>query len=211
MMLYLVHTGFQAMLVISPQDTRKNFKPFKTLEVHTTQSVHLLLTGVLPPLGSDGTNKPLSEPLHTCINTLPSPEVISYHIDDLRLSLILTAALQRSIEHITRYLIQGLRKSLATMNMKAVGQLLMVDGSQVISVLSRSVLLAAQVSCPRYGFPPWSKLYSTESCNRATYSTAYNSYTQLKVQCNSTLHYFPLVFFTYMYTIIISLARTQWN
>ena len=170
------------MLIVSPQDTRRNFRPAKTSEIHTTQTVDLFLTRVLPPLETCQTKKPHSEPPpHTKCKTIPSLESISYHIDDLRLSTPHTVALQRSIEHLSRYLCQGFNKSLAGMNMRSAGQLLMVDGPLILSALSRTVLRVAQTSCPRYGFPLWSKLHATESCSRAAYATAYNNHTQLKV------------------------------
>lgn len=168
---------------MSPQDTRRNFRPAKTSEAYTTQSVDLFLTRVLPPHETCHTKKPHSEPpLHTKFKTIPSLESISYHIDELRLSIPHTAALQRSIEHITRYLSQGFKKSLASMNMRSAGQLLMVDGPHILSALSRTVLRVAQTSCPRYGFPLWSRLHSTENCSRAAYATAYNNHILLKVQ-----------------------------
>ena len=176
------------MLVVSPQDTRKNFKPSKMSETHTTQSVHVFLTQVLPSLNSPRTKKPLDEPSSSQRNnkTLPSPLAISYHIDDLRLHLPHIVALQVSLEHVTRYLLQGLKKSLANMNMRSIGQLLMADGSLVLSALSKTVLHVAHISCPRYHFPHWSKLHFTESCSRVAYDTAYANYTKLKV-CHFTL------------------------
>ena len=183
--------GFQSLLVISPQDNRRYYRPARTANVHTTQSVDLFITRVLPPLETCLTEKPLNEgPPNTKRKTLPSSESISYHVDDLRLSLPHTVALQRSIEHITRYLSQGFKKSLASMNMRSVGQLLMGDGALVVTALSRTVILVAQVSCPRYGFPSWSKLHSTENGSRAAYATAYDNYTQLKVYTNRPIALF---------------------
>ena len=174
--------GFQSLLVVSPQDTRRKFKPAKTSEAQSTQSVQLFLTRVLPPLENPSTQLQLTEPAQQrSSRTLPSAQVISYHIDELRLNLPHTAALQRSIEHIARYLSQGLNKSLASMNMRSVGQLLMVDSSLVIAALSKTILRVAQISCPRYGFPQWSRLHSVECCSRAGYDTAYRNYSNLKV------------------------------
>ena len=168
---------------MSPQDTRRNFRPAKTSDVHTTQSVDIFLTRVLLPLEICPTKKPYSEPppCTKCVS-VPSLESISYHVDDLRLSLHHTAALQRSIEHIARYLSQGFKKSLASMNMRSIGQLLMLDGPLVLSAVLSTVLQVAHTSCPRYGFPMWSRLHLTEYCSRAAYATAYNNHTQLKVQ-----------------------------
>ena len=175
-------TGFQALLVTSHQDSRKSFKPSKSSDTHTTQSVQLFLTQVLPPLENHGTEAPLTgDNFHQNDKALPSPEAISYHIDRLRLSQCCSAALHRSIEHMERYLVQGLKKSLASMNMRCVGQLLMADGALVASALSKSVVTVAQTSCPRYGFPPWSRLHFTENCSRAAYALAYDNYSHLQV------------------------------
>lgn len=100
--------GFQALLVICPQDTRKNFKPVKSSssEAHSTPSTQLFLTQVLfPLLETHRTDKPLHELLQVEAKTkaLSSPGAISYHIDELRLTRLHTAALQISTEHMARY------------------------------------------------------------------------------------------------------------
>ena len=68
------------------------------------------------------------------------------------------------------------------MNVRCVGQLLMVDGTLIVSALSESVVRVAQVSCPRYGFPSWSRLHFTENCSRAAYAMVYDNYSHTKVR-----------------------------
>ena len=103
-----VCVGFQALLVMSPQDTRKNFKPVKfSSSTHITPSTQLFLAQVLSPLlETHSAAKPLHESPQGVARTkatLLSAEAISYHIDELRLTRVHTAALQRSTEHIARY------------------------------------------------------------------------------------------------------------
>ena len=108
--------GFQAVLVMCPQDTRKNFKPSKSSSsssssssnssagTHCTPSTQQFLVQVLSPLletHSAEAAKPLPE--STTKAKLLSSEAISYHIDELRLSLVHTAAVQRSADLIARY------------------------------------------------------------------------------------------------------------
>ena len=107
---------FQALLVMCPQDTRKNFKPSKSSPssssagAHCTPSTQQFLAQVLSPLletHSTAAGRPLHETLPQGVAQtkalLLSSEAISYHIDELRLSLVHTAAVQRSAEHIARY------------------------------------------------------------------------------------------------------------
>ena len=113
----IIHTcddicvGFQAVLVMCPQDTRKNFKPSKSSSsstnssagTHCTPSMQRFIARVLSPLletHSAAADKPLPE--STTKAMLLSSEAISYHVDELRLSLVHTAAVQRSAEHIAR-------------------------------------------------------------------------------------------------------------
>ena len=102
--------GFQALLVMCPQDTRKNFKPAKSPSsssaTHSTPSTQLFLAQVLSPLlETYSAGKPLHELPQGVARTkaLLSSEAISHHIDELRLTHLHTAALQISTEHIARY------------------------------------------------------------------------------------------------------------
>ena len=88
-----------------PQDTRKNFKPAKSSS-HSTPSTQLFLAQVLSPLlETHRTDKPLHNPPQgeARPKALLSPGAISYHIDELRLTRLHTAALQTSTEFIARY------------------------------------------------------------------------------------------------------------
>ena len=110
----VIPAGFQALLVTCPHDTRKNFKPAKSSSscslssaaAHCTPSTQQFLAQVLSPLlETHSDDKPLHQSPQGGARTkaaLLSPEAISYHIDELRLTHVHTTAVQISIENIAR-------------------------------------------------------------------------------------------------------------
>ena len=158
-----------------PMDMKRGFKSH-TNEQKTTKSTSLVTHSVLTPL----TDFMLSPDTFPQIKASNTPSSIAQHLDNLRLSQPIVAAMEVTLRQFSIFLSQGIKSCLVNWNLRGLGQGLFVDSPAVIEVAALGEA-RLRVAAPLFAFPPAMGPHLIESTSRRGYSLLYGSFKTLQV------------------------------
>lgn len=157
-------SGFELLLTSSTPSHRKGYKPSPGR--HTTHTTWLLQSQLLPTIRTSLTTGRV-------LPQTPDSTAVASHVDVLRLSQPLCAALSASSRQVAVFLVQGLAAALASENLRTTAQLLCVDGPEISRALEGATALAGRACSPMATFPACSHLHAMEYYSRSGYSVAH--------------------------------------
>ncbi len=174
-MIIRLFVGFQSLLVAMPVDLRRGFKSH-TNEQKTTKSTSLVTHSVFIPL-TDFMQSPDTFPRIEASNT---PGSVAQHLDNVRLSQPIVAAMEVTLRKFSTFLSQGMKSCLVNWNLRGLGQGLFVDSPAVRKVAALGEY-QLRVAAPLFVFPPAMGPHLIESTSRQRYSLLYSSFKTLQV------------------------------
>ncbi len=154
-------------------DLKKEFKSHAN-DQRTTQSTSLLTHSVLAPF----TTFMHYLPSHN--QTEHSDSSIAQHLDTLRLSQPIVAAMEVTLRRFSIFLSQGMKSCLVNWNLRGLGQGLFVDAPMVRRVATKGVN-SSTVAAPLFAFPPTMGPHLIESSSRQGFSLLYHAYKSIQV------------------------------
>lgn len=153
-------------------------RSFKSPKNRTTKSTSVLVSTVLPPVANYFS---LAKRYSDLTRPANSSACVSQHIDELRLAQSLVIALEVTVKQIRQLFTQGMRNSLAKVDIRALAQGLFVDAPIIEHSLSVIVCLASRIAAPLFSFPNYLSPHILEHNSRQSFSRLHTSNVALKV------------------------------
>ncbi len=116
-----------------------------------------------------------------------SHKSIVSHVNALRHSLLLSAAVNATVKHTVFVLVQNVGCCMSAWNLNSLGWLLFMEIPFAKQVLERSTVIMYRAASPRVSFPVYSSLHCLEYSSRKSCSSLHNTSMYLQVTIASVL------------------------